>query len=85
MLLIRINYLCSMVYLHEDSEPPIVHQHIKSSNILLDHQWNPKVSDFGITKLLGPEWSLSLSPAMGMSGLVFKLLFFLITIILYFH
>ncbi|KAL5744693.1 hypothetical protein ACOSQ2_027809 [Xanthoceras sorbifolium] len=48
-----------LTYLHEDNEPKIVHQNIKSSNILLDHQWNPKISDVGLAKLHSPEWSRS--------------------------
>ncbi|KAB5560800.1 hypothetical protein DKX38_005757 [Salix brachista] len=40
-----------LAYLHEDIEPKIIHQNLKSSHILLDHQWNPKINDFGITKL----------------------------------
>ncbi|KAL1820092.1 hypothetical protein ACET3Z_014961 [Daucus carota] len=57
-----------LVYLHEDTEPPIVHQNLKSSNILLDRQWNPKVSDFGLSKLLGPDWTLSSARPTGTSG-----------------
>ncbi|KAK1361196.1 putative serine/threonine-protein kinase [Heracleum sosnowskyi] len=57
-----------LVYLHEDTEPPIVHQNLKSSNILVDRQWNPKVSDFGLSKLLGPDWTLSLARPTGTSG-----------------
>ncbi|OMO67161.1 hypothetical protein COLO4_30212 [Corchorus olitorius] len=44
-----------LAYLHEDIEPPIIHQNVKASNILLDHQWNPKISDVAISRLLGPE------------------------------
>lgn len=47
-----------LTYLHEDIEPQILHQGINSTNILLDHQWNPKISDFAIAKLLGPDWNL---------------------------
>lgn len=61
-----------MVYLHEDSEPIVIHQHLKSSSILLDRQWNPKISDIGITKLIGHERSQSIiaRPGSGMTGLV---------------
>ncbi|KAL3521564.1 hypothetical protein ACH5RR_019713 [Cinchona calisaya] len=59
-----------LAYLHEDSEPGIPHQHLKSSNILLDKQWNPKISDFGISKFFGHEWNHAVSPPMGMSGYI---------------
>jgi len=38
-------------YLHEDSQPRIVHLDIKLSNILLDEKMNPKIADFGLAKL----------------------------------
>lgn len=44
-----------LAYLHEDSEPKVIHQRLKSSSILLDHHWNPKISDIGFTKLLRLE------------------------------
>ncbi|XVF39903.1 hypothetical protein PTKIN_Ptkin01aG0070200 [Pterospermum kingtungense] len=59
-----------LTYLHEGLEPKVVHRDIKSSNILLDKQWNPKVSDFGLAKLLGSERSYVTTRVMGTFGYV---------------
>ncbi|KAG4952973.1 hypothetical protein AAZX31_14G024300 [Glycine max] len=40
-------------YLHEVANPPVIYRDFKASNILLDENFNPKLSDFGLAKL-GP-------------------------------
>ncbi|KAJ4968423.1 hypothetical protein NE237_015124 [Protea cynaroides] len=41
-----------LAYLHQSFRPPIIHYNIKPSNILLDEKHNPKISDFGLARLL---------------------------------
>lgn len=40
-------------YLHDKANPPVIYRDFKSSNILLDEEFHPKLSDFGLAKL-GP-------------------------------
>ncbi|XP_077225381.1 putative serine/threonine-protein kinase isoform X2 [Tasmannia lanceolata] len=40
-----------LAYLHEEIKPHIVHRDIKASNVLLDWDLTPKISDFGLAKL----------------------------------
>ncbi|KAK9086560.1 hypothetical protein Syun_028954 [Stephania yunnanensis] len=40
-------------YLHDKANPPVIYRDFKSSNILLDETYHPKLSDFGLAKL-GP-------------------------------
>ncbi|XP_039025756.1 probable serine/threonine-protein kinase PBL23 [Hibiscus syriacus] len=40
-------------YLHEKTDPPVIYRDFKASNILLDQDFNPKLSDFGLAKV-GP-------------------------------
>ena len=51
-LKIAIGAARGLAYLHHDCSPRIIHRDIKSSNILLDENLDPHVSDFGLAKLL---------------------------------
>ncbi|KAK1358677.1 putative receptor-like serine/threonine-protein kinase [Heracleum sosnowskyi] len=67
---IAIGTAKGLAYLHEGLEPKVVHRDVKSSNILLDRNWNAKVSDFGLAKLLGSEKSYVTTRVMGTFGYV---------------
>ncbi|KAG0453126.1 hypothetical protein HPP92_025790 [Vanilla planifolia] len=59
-----------IAYLHEECRDCIIHCDIKPENILLDGDFTPKVSDFGLAKLVGRDLSRVLATTRGTWGYV---------------
>ncbi|KAK4487870.1 hypothetical protein RD792_003608 [Penstemon davidsonii] len=56
-------------YLHEKANPPIIYRDLKSSNILLDETNNPRLSEYGLAKLVQSGNTMHVSPrVMGSNG-----------------
>lgn len=65
-----------LAFLHEESVLKIVHRDIKATNVLLDVDLNPKISDFGLAKLDEEEKthiSTRVAGTMSVSLSLFKL------------
>ncbi|GFY87143.1 protein kinase superfamily protein [Actinidia rufa] len=55
-------------YLHNQADPPVIYRDLKSSNILLDSEYHPKLSDFGLAKFAPREKSHVSTRVMGTQG-----------------
>ena len=67
---------CGIEYLHRGCDMQILHFDIKPHNILLDENFIPKVSDFGLAKLYPANDNMvSLTTARGTLGYIAPELF----------
>ncbi|KAA3485345.1 putative LRR receptor-like serine/threonine-protein kinase [Gossypium australe] len=51
----------ALTYMHHECFPPVIHRDISSSNILLDSEYEARVSDFGTARILNPDSSKLIS------------------------
>lgn len=74
---ISLGVACGIDYLHRGCDMQILHFDIKPHNILLDENFNPKISDFGLAKLYSSDDSIvSLTAARGTMGYMAPELFY---------
>ncbi|KAI7732893.1 hypothetical protein M8C21_015371 [Ambrosia artemisiifolia] len=67
---ITLDIAKGLAYLHEDCRQKIVHLDIKPQNILLDNDFNAKVSDFGLSKLIDKTQAEVMTTIKGTPGYI---------------
>jgi len=68
-LQIAVGVAQGLSYMHHECSPPVVHRDVKTSNILLDAQFNAKVADFGLARMLiSPGEVATMSAVIGSFG-----------------
>ncbi|XP_074381266.1 L-type lectin-domain containing receptor kinase IX.1-like [Apium graveolens] len=65
---ITLGFASALLYLHEECEQCVVHRDIKSSNIMLDSNFNLKLGDFGLARMMDHELGLQTTGLAGTLG-----------------
>ncbi|KAM4123623.1 hypothetical protein ACB094_01G171500 [Castanea mollissima] len=69
-LQIAVGAAQGLYYMHHSCSPPIVHRDVKSSNILLDSEFNAKIADFGLAKMFKQGELATMSVVAGSFGYI---------------
>nr|XP_023923984.1 receptor-like protein kinase 5 [Quercus suber] len=69
-LQIAVGAAQGLYYMHHGCSPPIVHRDVKSSNILLDSEFNAKIADFGLAKMFNQGKLATMSVVAGSFGYI---------------
>ncbi|CAN4104390.1 unnamed protein product [Withania somnifera] len=69
-LQIAIGAARGLCYMHHDYSPPIIHRDVKSRNILLDTQFNAKIADFGLARMLLKPGDNTVTAVAGFFGYI---------------
>ncbi|XVF61480.1 hypothetical protein PTKIN_Ptkin08bG0133000 [Pterospermum kingtungense] len=65
---IALGLASAMLYLHEEWEQCVVHRDIKSSNVMLDSNFNAKLGDFGLARLVDHDLGSQTTVLAGTMG-----------------
>ncbi|KAM1875269.1 hypothetical protein FF1_042757 [Malus domestica] len=67
---IALGLASALHYLHEGAEQCVLHRDIKSANVLLDKDFSAKLGDFGIAKLVDPQFKTQITGVVGTFGYI---------------
>ncbi|KAK9158276.1 hypothetical protein Scep_004850 [Stephania cephalantha] len=65
---ILIGVASALAYLHQECENQVIHRDVKSSNIMLDEEFNPRLGDFGLARQFDHDKSPDATMAAGTMG-----------------